>query len=56
MPRQRHHFLTSKLMLVDLPASIWGGMSKEIPIPTHLMPADSLPIYSFLYWDILAVG
>jgi len=22
MPRQRHHFLTSKLMLVDLPASI----------------------------------
>jgi hypothetical protein len=24
-------------------------MSKEILIPTHLIPADSLPIDSFLY-------
>jgi hypothetical protein len=27
--RQRHHFLTTKLMLMDKPASIWRGMSIE---------------------------
>ena len=26
MTRQRHQFLVGKLLLVDLPASIWGGM------------------------------
>jgi hypothetical protein len=26
MTRQRHQFLIGKLLLVDLPASIWGGM------------------------------
>ncbi|CAL8153285.1 unnamed protein product [Prunus armeniaca] len=29
MPCQRHHFLVSKLMLVNLPASIWEGCQRK---------------------------
>ena len=29
LPRHRHCLLSSKLMLVDQPASIWGGLSKD---------------------------
>jgi len=44
MTRQRHNFLISKLMLVDLPASIWGGMSIELKAAELFISADLVQI------------